>query len=327
MIFIYKINFIKFISLVILIFVLAFLSLILGYQEVNITDLINFFDNQPNANTVLETVRLPRTLAGILVGMGLGVSGFLLQVLTRNFIASPSIFGINSGAALAMIIVLIFFDNLSFQDSIYVILSGAFIAGALVFVIAGVFSQQVTALKLTLCGVSITILLGAIAQALLAQNQSSFEEVFFFLAGSLNFQTLDIISMVAPFIIIFTFIAFLFAKPISILDIDENIAKTLGQNTQRLKFILFILAVALAAFCVAISGPIALIGLISPHLARRLVSNNYYFLILTSSFIGAGLLLASDILARFLIYPKELPVGALSLILGATFFIYLARKA
>ena len=317
---------IKLLILIVLMAGLGFLSLILGYQMVRVDEVVGYFSGDIVDNVVLTSVRLPRTIAAITVGIGLGIAGTLMQVLTKNPIASPSLFGIHSGAAFCMVIATIFFPYLSLNDMLYFVILGAFLAGVLVFLIAGVFTKEVSAIKLTLCGVSVAILFSSVTQAILAQNQSSFEEVFFFLAGSLNFRDLNAIITIMPLIFLTALIPIILHRPIGILAIGDNIAKALGQNVRWIKITLFFLSITLAALCVSISGPIALIGLISPHIAKKLIGVNYWGIISASGLIGANLLIASDILARFLIYPKELPVGALSLILGSLFFIYLAKK-
>ena len=302
-----------------------FFSLSWGYQYITLEEIIAyFFEDQEHI--LLRSVRLGRGISAIFVGMALGVCGLLIQILTKNPIASPTILGINAGATLSMVLAIIFFPQMGLNAIFWWVLLGGFLSGGLVFLVAGVWVTNVSATKLTLCGVSMAILFTSIAQALLAQNQSAFDEVFFFLIGSLSFRDVSAVLELIPFIVALVVVAILLARPIGILAIDENIAKSLGQNINRLKITLFFLSIGLASLAIAISGPIALIGLVSPHIAKKLIGTNYHQMIIASGLIGANLLLASDILSRFILYPKELPVGALTLIFGALFFIYLAKK-
>lgn len=322
----------KFVMLLLLIFllVISFVgSILLGYIKTNFYDLFNTYKNFSGTTEeiVIQSSRLPRALTALFVGGSLGVSGVLMQSLTKNPMASPGLLGVNSGAAFFMVLIYSYFPSVNSSYGILFSFLGAAIAVILVYSLAGGLKGSIQTFDLTLAGAAISALFMSFTQTILYKDQKTMEEVMFWLTGSVEGRSLEMLQKIIPFLVIAFILTFILSKKLNILALGEEIAKGLGLKTEVLKFQMILLVVVLAGGSVAVAGPISLVGLIVPHMVKAMVGSEYKWVIPYSIIVGAILLLSSDILARFLIYPKEIPVGAVTAILGTPFFIYLARKA
>ncbi|MEG0771924.1 iron ABC transporter permease [Clostridium sp.] len=322
----------KFILLIILIFVLMLSftgSMLLGYIKTNFNDLFNSFKNFTGTTEeiVIQSSRLPRALTALFIGGSLGVSGVLMQSLTKNPMASPGLLGVNSGAAFFMVFTYSFFPNLGVGYGIIFSFIGATIAVVLVYALAGGLKGNIQTFDLTLAGAAISAFFMSLTQTILYKDQKTMEEIMYWLTGTVEGRSMDILFKVIPFILVALIFTFFISKKLNLFSLGEEIAKGLGVKTEVLKLQMILLVVILAGASVAVAGPISLVGLIVPHIVKGIVGSEYKWVIPYSIVIGAILLLSSDILARFLIYPKEVPVGAVTAIIGTPVFIYLARKA
>lgn len=314
--------------LVILTLILCYLSITKGFIHTSYRTFIDsYMDfNNSREHIIIRSSRVPRTLNSLLVGGALGVSGLLTQGLTRNKLASPSILGINSGAVLTLVIALTFFPSISSLGLALVSFLGALLASILVYLLVGGLSGDINPMDLTLGGTALGALFFSLSQGILYKNETALEQVIYWMTGSVEGQKLDIIIKFIPVIVLLMIITLFLGKKLNVFSLGEEMAKSLGMKTLYLKvFIIFIVAI-LSGISVALAGPIAFIGLITPHIVHKFIGTDYRWLIPFSIFTGSSILLLADILSRFIVYPKEVPVGALTALIGGPFFIYIAKR-
>lgn len=283
------------------------------------------FDGSTN-HLIITTVRLPRTLIALIVGAALAVSGSLMQGLTRNALAEPRILGISSGATLAVVFATFLLGNAHIQLYTWAAFAGGTIAAIAVYTLGSVGRSGMTPLKLILAGAVLDYLMTALTTGILILNQRTLDEVRFWLAGSVAGRDLNVLLQVLPYILIGLVLAFSMGKQITALTLGEDVAKGLGLRTGWVKAIAAAVAVLLASSAVALAGPIAFVGLVIPHFVRFFVGVDYRWLLPYAAIWGAILLSLADLAARLVIKPQELPVGIMTALVGAPFFIYLARS-
>jgi iron complex transport system permease protein len=279
-----------------------------------------------NEAIIIQTVRIPRALIAALVGGSLAVAGALMQAITRNPLASPSMFGINSGAAFAIVLSVGFFNVSSLTQFTWIAFLGAAFSSALVYGLGSLGRDGLTPMKITLAGSAMTAFFASLTQGILLGNGKAFDQVLYWLVGSVEGRTIAMLQSVYPYILI-AWIGALFLSPhINILSMGDDVAKGLGQRTVYVKFIAAVVIVILAGGSVAVAGPIVFVGIIIPHIVRFLVGIDYRWVIPYCAVLGGILLVGADIIARFIVMPKEVHVGVATAILGVPFFIYIARK-
>lgn len=313
---------------VILLLIVNFLSLVLGYTDLTIhtvIDAFNQFDGS-NEHIIIQDVRLPRALIGTVVGASLAIAGALLQALTRNPLASPDILGFNAGASFFIVVALMLFSISSLQATTWIAFLGATIAGLLVYFLGSVGRDGMTPIKMTLSGAAIAALFGSLTQGLLVMDESALDQMLFWMSGSVQGRKLDILLSVLPYIVIGVVIALTIATKINILTMGDDVAKGLGQRTGFVKLVTGIAIILLAGGSVAIAGPIGFIGIVVPHIVRTVVGNDYRWIIPYCAIVGGIFLVIADIGARYVLMPEEVPVGIMTALVGIPFFIYIARK-
>lgn len=285
---------------------------------------LNAFDGSTE-HLIIRTVRLPRSLIATFVGAALGVAGTLMQGITRNPLASPSILGVNAGAAFAVVVATFIWGSSSLNIYAWFAFLGAGITAILVYWLGSLGRGGLTSLNLTIAGAALTAFLASVTSGILIVSQRTLEEIRFWLAGSVAGRDLDLFMQVLPYFLVGLLIAMALGKQITILGLGEDVAKGLGQQTALIKVMAAISVVLLAGTSVAIAGPVSFIGLVVPHLARFLVGIDYRWILPYAAIFGAILLLIADILARIVVQPQELPVGLVMPLIGAPFFIYLTK--
>lgn len=317
------------IMLFLLLVISFFGSLLLGYIKTSFGDLINTYTNSAESieHIVLKTSRIPRALTALFVGASLGLSGVLMQTVTKNPMASPGLLGINSGAAFFMVFTYSFFPKLPQNYTMVFSFIGAALAVILVYALAGGIKGSINTFDLTLSGAAISAFFMSFTQMVLYKDEKTMEEIMYWLTGSVEGRSMESLITVIPYLLLAWVICFLLSSKLNIFLLGEEIARGLGLNTKLLNIQVILLIVVLAGSSVAVAGPIALVGLIVPHLTKSLVGTEFKWSIPYSIVLGAIFLLLSDIGSRFIIYPKEIPVGAITAILGTPLFIYIARKA
>jgi len=320
---------VRFILCGLLLFIAFILSISFGQTSIPLSSLVDAIFNYDASNVehiIVRTDRLSRALTATLVGAGLAVSGCLIQVLTRNSLASPSLLGINSGALFFVVLGVSLFTVSDINQLIGMAFLGAVVSATLVYILGAHGNSNGSPLKMILAGTAISALFLSCTQALLIVNNENMESVLFWLAGSVSNRELTLLSSVWPFFLVAALFTAFLTPHITILMLEEDVAKGLGQNVTVIKICVAICAVVFAAGAVALAGLIGFIGLIIPHITRHFFGVNQRWGLPANAFLGASLLLLSDTLSRFIMPPQELPVGVMTALLGTPFFIYLARK-
>ncbi len=283
------------------------------------------FDGDSMDHLVIRTLRVPRALAAALVGAALAVAGGVMQGLTRNPLADAGILGINSGAALALVSATVLLGIGS--PSLYplVAFGGAALTGVAVYLIGSSRRSGPTPLTLTLAGAALTALFSSFTTGLLIMNQRAFEEVRFWLAGSLAGRDLTLLLQIGPWLLAGLVLALSLGRQITALALGEDVAAGLGINTLRVKALAALAVTLLAGGSVALAGPIGFVGLVAPHVVRAVVSVDYRWILPYSALAGALFLPAADLLARLVLRPTELPLGVMTALVGGPLFIWLVR--
>jgi len=304
-------------------------SLMVGPVSVDVSQawsaLFNF-DSSDTSQVVVRQLRLPRTLLAITSGCCLAVAGAITQGVTRNPLGGPGILGINAGAAFAMVTAIHGLNILSPSGYVWFAFIGAVVAGFLVYIVAQVGPGGTTPVKLALAGAVVTALLSAWTSTLLLLDEETLDEARFWLAGSLTGRGTEEARLLFPLIIVALVGALLLGSSLNTLSLGEETAVSLGQRVGLVRLSAGIVSIVLAASAVAISGPIAFVGLAVPHIARSLVGPDYRWITLMCLTSGPCLLLGADIAGRMVVSPLELQVGIVTALVGAPFLIFLVRS-
>lgn len=283
------------------------------------------FDETSFDHLVIQTVRLPRVLAGAIVGASLAVAGAIMQGLTRNPLASPGILGINAGAAFAVVLAVFIMGSPPLSAYAIFAMIGATVAAIIVYGLGSMGRGGATPLRLTLAGVILTAFVSAFTTAILIMDQDTLDQIRFWTVGSLAGRDWALLAQTSPYMIVGMIGALLLARQITTISLGEDIAAGLGQNTMIVKGLSAVVVVLLAGGAVSLAGPVGFVGLVAPHIVRFIVGVDYRWILPYSAVIGAILVIGGDMVARVIIRPQELPVGVMMALLGAPFFIYLAR--
>ncbi|MCM3653118.1 iron ABC transporter permease [Metabacillus litoralis] len=313
------------ITAIILLILGIIISITVGAADIDLSMVFkSFFEvNLSKEQLIIQTLRLPRAIIGALVGANLAVAGALMQAITRNSLASPQVFGVNAGASFFIVTAFAFFPTLSSPSLVFSAFIGAAVGGITVYSFAS--GGGMTHVKLALAGIAVHFLLSSLTQGIIIFNEQA-KDVLYWLVGSINGKSWTHVTIILPWSLSGLLIALLFSRSISILVLGESTAQGLGQRVDRIRILAGILVIILAGSSVAVAGPVGFIGLIVPHIVRKLVGGDYRRIIPFSALFGALLLVYADILARFIAYPFESPVGIVTAIIGAPFFLYLARR-
>ncbi|EPW6758855.1 FecCD family ABC transporter permease [Vibrio parahaemolyticus] len=284
------------------------------------------FDEGNMLHQILATLRAPRTYAGLLIGASLAVSGVLMQGLTRNPLASPSILGINAGAACFMALASIGVPFFSQLNPIINAVFGALLSGGAVMLLGGFFSARSHPLRLVLAGIAISALLIGLTRASVILADDMAYSVLHWLTGSLSAVDSQQWQQLWPFATLGLVLAMGLARNLNLLALGDEVAVGLGGNIRLTRLISGLAVVLLAGTSVAIAGPIGFVGLLVPHLVRPIVGHNYHILIPVSALCGAALVTWSDALSRAIAFPAETPVGVITALLGTPCFIAIAMR-
>ncbi|MCS0452034.1 iron chelate uptake ABC transporter family permease subunit [Vibrio diabolicus] len=297
--------------------------------SLSVNDLTSYwfaFDEGNMLHQILATLRAPRTYAGLLIGASLAVSGVLMQGLTRNPLASPSILGINAGAACFMALASIGVPFFSQLNPIINAVLGALLSGGAVMLLGGFFSARSHPLRLVLAGIAISALLIGLTRASVILADDMAYSVLHWLTGSLSAVDSEQWQQLWPFATLGLVLAMGLARNLNLLALGDEVAVGLGGNIRLTRLISGLAVVLLAGTSVAIAGPIGFVGLLVPHLVRPIVGHNYHILIPVSALCGAALVTWSDALSRAIAFPAETPVGVITALLGTPCFIAIAMR-
>jgi iron complex transport system permease protein len=301
-------------------------SILLGAADIapgTVWQAIFQFDGSTE-HLIICTVRLPRAILAVVVGAALAVAGAITQGLTRNPLAAPDILGINVGAALAMVLAVFLRGN----GGSYVgfAFGGAAIAAITVYWLGSMGRSGLTPLKLVIAGAALSYLLSSLTTGILILSQRTLDEIRFWLAGSLAGQNMATMLPVLPYIAVGLVASLTLGRQLTLMSLGEDVAQGLGLQTAWVKVGAAISVVLLAGSAVALAGPIGFVGLVVPHMVRFAVGVDYRWILPYSIIAGGILLSVADTAARLVIRPQELPVGIMTALVGAPFFIYLARS-
>nr|WP_195572357.1 iron ABC transporter permease [Paenibacillus sp. 1001270B_150601_E10] len=281
-------------------------------------------------NLVLFDFRLPRIVISILIGAGLAVSGCIMQGITRNPLADPGILGINAGAGLMVMLLISFYPSTA-AAPIYLLpllaLIGAGLTAAVIYILAYKRHEGISPTRLLLTGIAVAAGISAAMIVLtLRLSPEKYQFVASWLAGSIWGSNWKFVLALLPWIVILLPLAYYKARSMNVLNLGDQIAAGLGAAVERERLGLIAIAVALAGACVAVSGGIGFVGLIGPHLARRLVGVKHQLLLPTTALVGILLVLTADTIGRWILQPSEIPTGIVVAVIGAPYFLYLLAK-
>jgi len=277
------------------------------------------------AHVIVQDIRLPRVLEAALVGASLSCAGALMQGLTRNPLASPSVFGVNAGAALGIALATTVFSSNIISSPIAAMIGG-FAAWVLVMVLGGAWKMGAERGQLVLAGIAISALCGALTKASVILVEEQAASVMVWLAGSFAHVSWDTWAWSWPSLFAALILSLLLAPKVNLLAMGDEQVKSLGVNLHLLRAAIALAVLVLVGVSVSSVGAIAFVGLIVPHIGRLLVGYDYRILLPVSMLLGAVLTIGADILSRAVVFPTETPAGAVLAIIGAPCFLYLVRQ-
>ncbi len=317
-----------FVLLIAALAVVCFFSITLGARGVGPATIWKAFtDYDPTvaAETVIRELRVPRTLIGIFAGAALGLSGAILQGVTRNPLADPGIMGINMGAATAIVFGIMVLGAQSVSTYVWFAFIGAGIATVTVYGIASFGREGATPVKLALAGAAVTAILSSITSAIVMTNVSALNELRFWQVGALAGRYFPVFWQTIPFLLIGIVLALGTGRALNGLALGEDLALALGQRVKRTRVVMFVTVAILCGAATAACGPIVFVGLMVPHLARMICGPDYRWILSYSLLLTPIVLLIADIIGRVVISPGELQVGVVLGVIGAPFFVLLVR--
>jgi iron complex transport system permease protein len=302
-------------------------SLALGARPVALPDVVGAltdFDGSPDQIAV-RSLRVPRTVVGVVVGIALGVAGAVMQGLTRNPVADPGLLGVSAGAALGVVVSVVVGGVAAVSGYVWFAFAGALVAALTVYAVAN-RSRRAPTTSLVLAGAAVTATLGSITSAVLVVDQQTLDQYRFWAVGSLVGREVGLAVAILPFVGFGLLAAAMCARGLDALALGDDVARSLGRNLATTRVLCGIAIVLLTGAAVAAAGPIAFVGLIVPHLVRPLVGSGHGWLLAACAVYAPSLLLWADVLGRLLIRPAEVPAGVVTALLGAPFLIWVIRR-
>jgi iron complex transport system permease protein len=314
--------------LVAVLLVVCFFSVTMGSRAITLGTIwqaLTDFDATSAAETVVREMRIPRTLLGLSVGAALGLSGTILQGITRNPLADPGIMGINAGAAVFVVFGAVVLGAQQLSASIWLAFLGAGAAIVAVYGIASFGREGATPVKLALAGAAITAGLTSVTTALVLTDVDALNALRFWQVGSLAGRYMDVFWQTLPFILVGAVVALGAGRALNGLALGEDVARALGQRLRSTRLVLFVTVAVLCGAATAACGPIVFVGLVVPHLARLICGPDYRWILSYSLVLTPIVLLLADIAGRVAVSPGELQVGVVLGVLGAPAFVLLVR--
>lgn len=280
---------------------------------------------------VIQSFRLPRIIVALVVGMSLAVAGGILQGMIRNPLASPDVLGITGGASTAVVLFLAIFSNesnaltVSIQWMPLAAFIGSAVAGLLVYIFA--WKNGVSPVRLVLIGIGLSALFQALTTMMMLLGPIyRASQANIWITGTVHGSTWTNVFTIVPWAFTLMLVAFFMARKVNVLGLGDDVATSVGTHVQKLRFVLLLISTALIGSSVAFAGGIGFVGLMAPHMARRLVGSVYGALLPVSALIGAILVMVADLIGRTMFSPLEIPAGVFTAGIGAPYFIYLLFK-
>ena len=303
------------------------LSVIYGTKDISLAtvwEAIIHFDETNIDHQIIWTGRVPRALAVLMVGAFLAVAGSVMQGITRNYLASPSLMGVNDGSAFVITLAIVFLPGLSNFEMIVLSMIGSALGASLVLGFGSLIKNGLSPVRLAIIGTVIGTFLSSIATAIAMYFQVS-QTVTAWYNTKVQSVGLDMLLVGLPIGLVGLLLAIFCARAITITSLGEEVAVGLGQKTKAVRLISMFAVVCLTGTAVALVGKIAFVGLIIPHITRMLVGIDYRTIIPCSAVIGAAFLSMCDLISRYVNFPYETPIGVVTSIIGVPFFLYLIR--
>ncbi|MEU0414254.1 iron chelate uptake ABC transporter family permease subunit [Streptomyces griseorubiginosus] len=313
-----------FVSLAVLAAV-AVASIAIGAKGLSVGEVWHgLFHDTGTYGDVVVADRLSRTVLGLLAGAALGLSGAVLQALTRNPLADPGLLGINAGASAAVVTAITFFGVTSLSGYVWFAFVGAAAVGALVWFLGG--SRGATPVRLALAGTAISAALYGYLQAVMITDDQALNKMRFWTVGSLSSANNSTIMQVLPFLAAGSLLALALARPLNAMEMGDDTAKALGANLNRTRALAMLSATVLCGAATAACGPIVFVGLMVPHIVRSFTGPDLRWILPYATILSPVLLLGSDVIGRVVARPAELQVGIVTAIIGGPVFIFLVRR-
>ncbi|MBF9134159.1 iron ABC transporter permease [Plantactinospora sp. S1510] len=313
--------------------VLSLVSIAVGSRQIPLDQVMQaLFDratmrgSDPQVEAIVWGVRIPRTLLGLLVGMALGLSGALMQGLTRNPLADPGLLGVSAGAALGIVTAIAWFGIATLYGYIWFAFVGALVASIVVYLLGGLGRGGSTPVKVALAGVAITFLLNSVTSAIVLRDPEALDRYRFWAAGSLSGPGTDTVLRLLPFLAVGVVLALATAPALNSLALGDDVAAALGRRVGLVRLQGTLAVTLLAGAAVAVAGSIVFVGLVVPHVARLITGPNHRWLLPFTMILAPSLLLLADIVGRVIARPSEVGVGIISAFIGGPFFIALVRR-
>ena len=307
---------------------ITIVSILYGTKDISIQTvyqaLIDFDKSNPDHQIIL-TSRIPRAIAVLFVGGFLAVAGAVMQGITRNYLASPSLMGVNDGSAFLITLAIVLAPGLPNYQMIILSIIGSALGAGLVFGFGAAIKNGLSPVRLAIIGTVIGTFLSSVATAIAMYFQIS-QTVAAWYNTKIHMVDMDMLLLSIPFGLVGILIALFCARSITITSLGEDIATGLGQKTKLIRYLSMFSVVLLTGTSVALVGKIAFVGLVIPHIVRFLVGVDYRYIIPCSLLIGALFLSLCDIVGRFINYPFETPIGVVTALIGIPFFLYLIRS-
>jgi len=316
-------------GLLLLLMAALLLGLSVGSVEVPFADVVATFVHPSSVDgatrTIILDIRLPRVLLAVIVGAGLSIAGSVFQALLRNPLAEPYILGISSGGTVGAILAI----GLGLGFSTVTTPLASFLGSLLVTLLVYALAQrrgQLDTNTLLLSGVMVGAFFNAAVLLMVAVFNQELHKAFLWLMGNFGSATIGSISVIAPFVLLASALLILQAKSYNLIATGDETALQLGVEVRRLKRLSYLLASLITGLVVSVSGVIGFVGLIIPHICRMLFGPDHRVLLPASMLTGASFMIAADVLARTLLAPTEIPVGAVTAAIGAPLFVYLLKR-
>lgn len=307
---------------------LIVISVMIGSRDVSWADAVAALGGSTNGfDEAAVAKRIPRTFLAVAVGAALGVSGAVMQGVTRNPLADPGILGVNMGASLAVVTGIAYFGLTSASSFIWVAITGAALAAVFVYVVGSLGRGGATPLKLALAGAATSAALASFVTAIILPRGDISQSARSWQIGGVGGGTWDSISQVLPFLLVGFLISLASAKGLNSLALGDDLAAGLGERVAMMRGAAALGAVVLCGAATAVTGPIAFVGLVVPHACRLMFGVDHRWVLPFSAVVGASLLTGADVLGRILTRPSEIDVGIITAIIGAPIFIWIVRRS
>ncbi|MEW9511027.1 FecCD family ABC transporter permease [Streptomyces bacillaris] len=304
-------------------------SLAIGSGDVPFRDVLpGVFDPDltVKGQLVIQEVRIPRTVAGLLAGAALGLAGAVMQGVARNPLADPQLLGINAGASVAVVCSITLLGFTVATQFIWFGFLGALLAALLVYGVGSLGREGATPVKLALAGAATAAVLTSITSAILLQDRGSYDQFRFWQLGALTARSSEVLWQVSPFILVGTLLAFSLGPQLNALSLGDDLARGLGQRVGRARMVSALAVVILCGAATVVAGPIGFVGLAVPHAARLITGPDYRWVLPYSMVLAPIMLLVADIIGRVIAPPGEVQVGVITAAVGCIPFIWLVRR-